>query len=157
MKICFKCGIKKPAAEFYKHKKMADGRLGKCKECTKADTAAHRTANIEAVRAYDRARAKAPKRKAHIREVTIEWRKKRALAYKAQTAVGNAIRDGKLVKKPCAVCGSIKVHGHHEDYSKPLDVTWLCAAHHKQLHSKKENRHPSDGPRQEIPDHPGRD
>lgn len=37
-KKCFKCGKILPITEFYKHPKMADGHLGKCKECTKTDT-----------------------------------------------------------------------------------------------------------------------
>lgn len=37
-KICFKCNLEKPTTEFYKHKAMGDGYLGKCKSCTKKDT-----------------------------------------------------------------------------------------------------------------------
>ena len=37
-KICFKCKIEKGVSDFYKHKKMGDGLLGKCKDCTKLDT-----------------------------------------------------------------------------------------------------------------------
>lgn len=37
MKKCFKCGAEKELTEFYKHKGMTDGRLGKCKACTKSD------------------------------------------------------------------------------------------------------------------------
>lgn len=38
MKICFKCNVEKPLTEYYKHKAMSDGYLGKCKVCTKSDT-----------------------------------------------------------------------------------------------------------------------
>lgn len=38
-KPCFKCTVEKPIEQFYKHAKMGDGHLGKCKECTRADVA----------------------------------------------------------------------------------------------------------------------
>lgn len=57
--------------------------------------------------------------------------------HKARTAFGNAVRDGKVIPWPvCAVpecCG--KPQGHHPDYSRPLDVVWLCDAHHKEAHA----------------------
>ncbi len=44
-----------------------------------------------------------------------------------------AVKRGDLVKQPCAVCGSPTVEAHHEDYSDPLNVQWLCFEHHRTL------------------------
>lgn len=46
-----------------------------------------------------------------------------------------AKREGLLKPKPCEVCGEPKVDGHHEDYLKPLEVTWLCRKCHRRRHS----------------------
>ena len=129
-KTCFKCNKEKPISEFYKHRQMADGHLNKCKACTKADSTKHRWDNIEKIRKYDRERG--------IRQTTEyfkEYRNKYPNKGKAKNMVNNAIRDGKLFKEPCEVCGTTeKIHAHHEDYAKPLNVRWLCSAHHKQWH-----------------------
>lgn len=44
--------------------------------------------------------------------------------------------SGALVPLPCAVCGAKKVQAHHHDYSRPLDVEWLCFACHQAAHGK---------------------
>ena len=69
--------------------------------------------------------------------------------YKAQTAIQNAIKSGKLVRKPCEVCGDEKSEAHHDDYYKPIDVRWLCRTHHRQYHEKlwKKNNETSQHPR----------
>ena len=41
---------------------------------------------------------------------------------------------GKLIQKPCEVCGDAKSQMHHDDYSKPLDVRWFCRRHHLDHH-----------------------
>ena len=39
--------------------------------------------------------------------------------------------------KFCEKCGNkLKLHAHHKDYSKPLDVTWLCRYCHRELHGR---------------------
>jgi len=58
---------------------------------------------------------------------------------KALSAVSHGIRDGKLFKKPCMICGTvINVQAHHQDYNKLLNVQWLCSKHHCALHKAKE-------------------
>ena len=44
---------------------------------------------------------------------------------------------GMLLAQPCEVCGDTKVEKHHDDYSKPLEVRWLCKTHHRELHASK--------------------
>lgn len=53
---------------------------------------------------------------------------------KARKKLRNLIARGKITRLPCVVCGEEKTHGHHEDYSKPLEVIWLCVNHHALLH-----------------------
>jgi ribosomal protein S27AE len=54
----------------------------------------------------------------------------------ARATVNNAIAQGALVRLPCEVCGKTQtVHGHHDDYNKPLEVRWLCREHHFEAHT----------------------
>lgn len=49
----------------------------------------------------------------------------------AGAAVCAAVRDGSLKRAPCVVCGKERSEAHHEDYSRPLDVVWMCRPHHR--------------------------
>lgn len=49
--------------------------------------------------------------------------------------VHRAKKAGKLLPEPCEVCGAVKVDAHHDDYSKPLQVRWLCRLHHRAHHA----------------------
>jgi len=55
---------------------------------------------------------------------------------KARKKLYNALRTGKIQRKPCEICGEEETHGHHEDYDKPLDVRWLCQKHHREYHEE---------------------
>lgn len=55
--------------------------------------------------------------------------------HEARWKVSRALASGKLLKNPCA-CGSMDVEAHHSDYSKPLDVLWLCRGCHVLEHRK---------------------
>ena len=133
MKICFKCNIEKPLSEFYKHSEMKDGHLNKCKECAKNDTRKEYRNNVEERREYEKKRNSTQERKDAAREKQRLHRANNPEKYKARTAVGNALRDKRIFKKPCEYCGSEeRVQGHHKDYSKPLEVTWVCFQCHRQ-------------------------
>lgn len=115
---------------------MADGHLNKCKECTKRDVLQHRNEHLDRIRKYDRQRANAPHRlKAKI-DFTKKYRQANPLIYQAHVKLNNAVRDGKIQKQPCEICGNPRSEAHHPDYSKPLEVAWLCSVHHKAEHHK---------------------
>ena len=50
-----------------------------------------------------------------------------------------AQRRGKLIKQPCEKCGSSSSQKHHEDYSRPLQVKWLCRPCHRALRRARED------------------
>jgi ribosomal protein S27AE len=56
------------------------------------------------------------------------------LRAKAHYEAQEALRRGKLKMQPCEKCGEKKVIAHHEDYSKPLEIVWLCRIDHIKRH-----------------------
>lgn len=129
-KRCFKCDELKPLREYYRHPRMADGHLNKCRVCTRKDVQDNRAARRDYYKEYDRARSQLPHRKALVRAMEHKHRAR----HLARIAVHNAVVRGKLKRSPCEVCGDPKVDAHHEDYGKPLDVVWLCRIHHGMRH-----------------------
>lgn len=139
--FCKTCSTEKPSEDFYKSNK------GRCKDCVCAAVRANRQANLERIRAYDKMRGSMPHRVAARKDYaqTISGKAAHARALtkqrltnpektKARNAVSNALRDGRLRSQPCWCCGQ-KAEAHHPDYSRPLDVVWLCQPHHKQAHA----------------------
>lgn len=111
MKKCFKCERVLPLSNYYRHPSMGDGYLGKCKDCAKADTAARVAekqkdpdwviAEAERCRikqANARASGLASPSSAQVKARTSKFRSKYPEKYVAHTAVGNALRDGRLMK-----------------------------------------------------------
>lgn len=139
-KVCFKCKQQKSPVDFYKHPMMADGRLGKCKECTKKDVQENYRLRREQYSEYDAKRCQTPERKAQQRATIARARVRSPEKYRARQAVGRAVRSGKLRRMPCEVCGSLRVQAHHHDYSKPLDVHWMCWRCHNDEHGKVTTR-----------------
>ncbi len=135
-KKCFKCGIIKRLDSFYKHPDMPDGHVNKCKSCNKKDVAENYRKNIDYYINYEKERFKRPERKEQIKK----YQQKRRDTYRgkniARNKISSYIRNGKLVRLPCEVCGEKKSEAHHQDYRSPLKVKWLCRKHHLELHNK---------------------
>lgn len=159
MKKCFKCGIEKELSEFYKHPRMADGTVNKCKDCNKKDVIDNRFDKLEYYREYDRNRDNAqernekqservriryasdPEYRSKILESKSLWDKVNSHKKCAHAAVNNAIRDGRMTKPTsCEHCGTSekKIQGHHWSYLPEywLDVVWLCTSCHGKEHKR---------------------
>ena len=132
MKHCIACFDEKPLADFYTHSRMADGHLNKCILCCRKQAKDRNRARTDA--GLPEPRFITDKRKQQTAANSQKAKHERPQARAAHIAVANALRDGRLTKKTCHVCRAKKVHAHHDDYGKPLEVTWLCALHHSRLH-----------------------
>ena len=139
-KKCFKCGLVKSIDEFYKHKMMLDGHLGKCIDCTKSDVRKnYQSKSVEERRRYEKARGLTPNRRLSRVEVGKRYREKYPEKISARRAVRYALQSGKLEKGACEFEGSEcsgPIHAHHDDYTKPLKVRWFCEHHHRKLEGR---------------------
>ena len=138
---CKTCAADKPEGDFYVSRKLH------CKDCVKERVNKHRQENLERVRAYDRMRGSQPHRVAARLQyqqtrafsqshaaAAKRWAAKHPEREAAHIKFRNAVRDGKVKPWPCEVCGTDRVEGHHPDYSRPLQVVWLCNQHHREAH-----------------------
>lgn len=150
-KKCFKCGETKPLSDFYKHFRMADGHVNKCKECNKKDVRENRKDKSSYYNTYDKLRGQdklSPRmtnRRETAKAIARSSNPRREMPLidqdtkkNATTKVHNAVRDGRLERQQqCFCCGSTyHVHAHHSSYDKDmwLVITWLCASCHSRLH-----------------------
>jgi hypothetical protein len=136
---CPRCGVNKPESEFYATNHSS------CKACISKYQKERR----------DRLNANRPeswkKKTKDMKAYMAEWRKQHPgystrrkaewlaanpIRSKVKDAVRYALKTGKLVRLPCFECGSLESEAHHPDYSRPLDVIWLCKQHHRECHGK---------------------
>lgn len=113
-KSCTVCGEIKSLDEFYRTKDAFSGRHSYCKECEK------------------KGRRGSKKRLEFARLDQIKNR----IKYQARREVKMALTVGKLCRpNNCEKCQSgLRLNAHHDDYSKPLDVRWLCTSCHYRVH-----------------------
>lgn len=164
LKTCRSCLAAKPIDEFYAHAQMSDGHINQCKNCVRERVRAHRSANLEKIREYDRQRNRTDKGRAGARHYskTVNgkaaklcslqaWRKRNRLKTRAYNSVQEALSRGRLTRKPCEACGADKSQAHHDDYSKRLEVRWLCCVHHRVADAERRERERDGSQDQESP------
>lgn len=92
-----------------------------------------------------RREAQAPDERAEAPAVShqLRWDRENPKAKWAHQALRSALSRGLIERGPCEVCGAIHgkdgaiIHGHHDDYDKPMAVRWLCPLHHRQHHARE--------------------
>lgn len=147
--FCVCCQTEKDENEFYK------GNKSHCKVCIKERARLNRESKLEYYREYDRNRPNKRERakkvseyKNRLRKENPEkfdsvfhkarknYRKNHHDKYLANGKLQYALDTGKVIRpNKCSMCGIECIpQGHHYDYTKPLDVIWLCAKCHSRIH-----------------------
>lgn len=133
-KVCSRCKLPQSPDNFGRRKATTDGLASACKSCTRAyDKARHYEPHrVEARKAYQQTE----QYKSASDRARKEWRERNREKQRAHSAVARALKKGIIERRCCEVCCDPlkKTEAHHDDYSKPLDVIWLCDEHHKLRH-----------------------
>lgn len=155
VKTCPKCLLSKHESDFGRQRSRKDGLQAWCRKCRASWTAseAGRRSLVKAQRKYRSTEAGRETRRASSMRgykkcmATEAGRKMRSATqarhnarhpdrHRARRLLNHAVARENIFRQPCEVCGAKKVEAHHSDYSKPLDVRWLCRMHHREHHRK---------------------
>lgn len=122
-KRCARCGEILPVTEFHNKKGSLAGKSPTCRHCKYIVNKRYYSSKEGKIAVSNQTKRKWIRSKDKI---------------KCRNAVNWAILDGKIKPCACSVCGScFLTEAHHEDYSKPFEITWLCKRHHMERHGKK--------------------
>ena len=147
MKKCNVCFISKNKSEFYTFIRNTGGLSHECKQCGRNRKNNNYLRNRDKILAQHKKRYKEnppplieykfwseEKKKIH-HEKYKRFKLRHPEKYAAHAAVKRKKDTDKSFEKPCIHCGK-KAEAHHPDYSKPLDVVWLCFEHHREEHKR---------------------
>lgn len=147
LKICCRCKAEKPVTQFSKDRRKPNGIAYACRECERKrqrdylqNAGVLRRMALHARSRYwdspetDRAR-RSKYRQEHTEPLAFE---RNPFKERARRELRTAVRMGQVIKPTlCQDCGAGGIiHGHHEDYARPLDVDWLCPKCHGLRHQK---------------------
>ena len=153
MKTCRQCQTVKPLDDFHRNRGMADGHRNDCKICSCTYQKLRYRENMKGqawlLKKRQRARLYARRRwredsayRADRRDCNRQTTRVRAREERrAHNAVRRAVRHGQITRPDnCERCGhdfsEFRCEAHHKDYSKPLNVEWLCGLCHGKQHRK---------------------
>ena len=137
---CFTCGQVKPLDAFRVDRRRNMGRAGVCKQCVavtaRQNSRRFRDRHLESERVRERSVARQMYERHRERKLT----ESRSHNGRTRTALRNAVAAGQIARpSTCHECGGAgQIHAHHQDYSKPFDVEWLCSRCHGLRHRKEE-------------------
>lgn len=143
-KICFKCKVEKPIIDFYKHSKMSDGHVNKCKTCNKNDIHKNYEDNVKKEgwiekeqkrgrEKYHRLNYKETRKIEDYKEIyekiTKKHRKQFPEKYKAHNKLAYEVKSGKILIL-------INNHAHHWSYNEEhyYDIIILTEKEHNKVH-----------------------
>lgn len=140
-KRCHRCGQTKAADEFSKHKERRDGLCPQCKSCSSEYGRKYYQKHREEIRAKSRRYYQEYKEEIRVR--SYERHLLHPERIKAVSELNHAIEAGRIARPEiCSTCdqkSEFPIEGHHPDYSKPLEVIWLCKSCHSELHRNSSN------------------
>lgn len=127
---CPTCKRWLPCTEYYFDKRTSNKLKSQCKKCHTAGSL--RTRDAENTRRINREYMRRTRRKNadkfRERERLSSRKRMRTQKTIAREILNRAVKSGKIAKpERCESCGKIKkLTAHHPDYSRPLEVVWLC-------------------------------
>jgi len=126
MKKCSRCHQIKDEEYFQKDASKKDGLCSACKECE----------HLRYLARLDYNKNYYQKHRSYYRKKYLFWQTTHKDQFNAGWLLRHYKKLGKIIQKPCLVCGKLPSEAHHSDYSKPLQVIWLCKGHHGELRRK---------------------
>jgi hypothetical protein len=135
---CTRCGEVRLVEEFPPHKKTRDGRNSICRACLRRMAREYRRRNQEHYRRI----ARESRRRHYFPGKFAALSPEEAAKCRSRDAAKQALKSGRL-RRPdrCQACGrppspTLRIEMHHPDYSRPLDVVFLCSLCHGQAHQR---------------------
>jgi hypothetical protein len=131
-KKCRACGEDKPLTCYWADANNKDGTRAVCSSCASDRQRRERLERKEEWRLrHSKYRAA---RLEHFRDKAKRYYLDHRLESSVRMRCSHAIRSGKMARGSCEVCGVPNADAHHDDYSKPFSVRWLCRSHHIEWH-----------------------